>query len=211
MQQLFQGHTKRHDPDSWDFEIYLERPEVHLANTLKTQWPLMHYLMFTEYEDPILEVGAGSGRGSILIKRLQPHREVVALDASVKACSVMQRYSVAAKTPIKVVQADALTIPFPDKYFGVAFSVGLLEHYPDEWIIAALKEQCRVARAVMFNVPTDFYLSMFRTVHGDERGLTKMEWLKLATRVAPIMDITFHGLNTEEYAVTVVLWAGKGK
>lgn len=192
-----------HDPDSWDFSVFLQAPEYHLHECLRSQWPILYWLM--RIGDSALEVGAGSGRGSILLKRLRPDKRVVATDASRVTCDVIREYVRVAGVDVGVECCDALSLPFPDKSFGIAYSVGLLEHYPDDWILAVLREQARVADAVLFQVPLDRYMMNFRSIHGDERALHKMYWLGLVAQVAPIVEMHFYGEMVDEYSLLVIL------
>jgi len=194
----------RHDPDSWDFTEVLGRPEFHLHEALRNLWPVFYYTM--RIGDSILEVGAGSGKGAILAKRLSPHKRVVALDCAEQACQVERLYQRAAGTQLEaVIRADALHLPFQDQSFGIAYSIGMLEHYPDEWIRAAVSEQLRVAEAVLVSVPLDRYLMVFKGNHGDERPMDKVTWLHLLSQVGDIVELAFTGPQTEEYWLQVIL------
>lgn len=198
--------TQQHDPSAWEFRRFLAAPEFHLHETFRNLWPVLYWLM--RLGDSILEVGAGSGRGCILSKRLRPDKRVVAVDCVPETCQVIQEYAALASVDIEVRQADALQLPFRDQEFGVAFSVGMLEHYPDEWIRQAIKEQCRVAEVVVVSVPLAHYIQMFRTSHGDERQLSKTYWLELLLSVAPLAELSFCGDPIEEYWLVAILKGG---
>ena len=195
-----QPSAYQHDPDSWDWST--STYQEHLENGLRTTWGVLYYLM--HIGESILEVGCGSGKGSVLAKMLNPRKRVAALDASAGACQHTLELAKYAGVDVEVYEGDALTLPFRDQEFGIAFSMGVLEHYPDEWIIKALKEQLRVAEAVLVNVPLPHYGQSFRS-HGDERWLAKTYWLALFAEAGPIVDVSLYGDVTEELAIQVIL------
>ena len=190
----------QHDPDSWDWST--SSYQQHLENGLRNMWGVLYHLM--HIGESILEVGCGSGKTSVLAKMLSPRKRVAALDASAGACQHTMELAKYAGVDVEVHQADALTLPFRDQEFGIAFSVGVLEHYPDEWIIKAIKEQMRVAEAVLVNVPLPSYGQSFRS-HGDERWLPKTYWLGLFSEAGPIVDVSLHGDVTEETIIQVII------
>jgi len=172
-----------------------------LAGALRNQWPVLYNLMILE--GPILEVGSGSGKACVLAKRLCPEKQVVALDVARQTTRFIRGLMQYTKTSVDVVNGDVLHLPFRTNSIGIVFSVGMLEHYPDDWIITALREQARIAKRVLVSVPLIHYEN-FR-LHGDERLLTKSAWLRLLEEVAPLADISFIGPITEEYWLQAIL------
>ena len=86
-----------------------------------------------------------------------------------------------------------MNMNFKNKEFDVAFSNGVLEHFKNDEIIKILKEECRIAKFVIFGVPIK-YFDEKDYMYGDERYLTKAEWKNLIKKVnASIIDIkSFH-------------------
>jgi ubiquinone/menaquinone biosynthesis C-methylase UbiE len=74
-----------------------------------------------------LDMGCGSGRWDILVAPLV--RELVAADASREALQVARRNVQAPN--VSFVESTPDTLPFPDAYFDLIFSVGVLHHVPD--------------------------------------------------------------------------------
>lgn len=74
-----------------------------------------------------LDMGCGSGRWAVLAAPLVG--ELVAADASADALSVAQRNIQAGN--VSFVEATPETLPFPDGYFDLIFSLGVLHHVPD--------------------------------------------------------------------------------
>jgi hypothetical protein len=46
-----------------------------------------------------------------------------------------------------------LALPWQKREFDLAYHQGVLEHFPDEQIVQALREQAHVAEWVIFDVP----------------------------------------------------------
>ncbi len=74
-----------------------------------------------------LDFGCGSGRWDVLVAPLVG--ELVAVDASSEALRVAQ-HTVKA-TNVSFVESTPETLPFPDEYFDLVFSIGVLHHVPD--------------------------------------------------------------------------------
>jgi SAM-dependent methyltransferase len=193
-----------HDPSKWAFGHYLQNPEFHLHEYLLSMHPALYWLM--RAGTSILEVGAGTGRGCILAKRLCPHKRVVASDISTHSCEVMREYIRLTGVEVDVVECDARDLPFEDDEFDIVFSSGLLEHYDDDWIVDSLREQRRVAAmAVVASVPTDMYYILFKTWHGDERSLSKADWLNLFQKAGPLANLVQQGAYNEEHSLLVAI------
>ncbi len=100
---------------------------------------------------PILDVGAGTGRASLLFAR--GGARVTALDASEEMLAVARRRADNEAARITFVQGDAHALQFPDRSFDVAVSLRLLMHAPD-WR-RCVAELCRVAdQLVILDYPS---------------------------------------------------------
>jgi SAM-dependent methyltransferase len=74
-----------------------------------------------------LDMGCGSGRWDILVAPLVG--DLVAADASREALQVARRNVQSAN--VSFLESSPDTLPFPDGYFDLIFSVGVLHHVPD--------------------------------------------------------------------------------
>ena len=129
----------------------------------------------------VLEVGVGSGAQSALLSRTGVSVTTVDNDARILevARENLRRFGPRARP----VRADAFRLPFPEATFGVALSQGLMEHFDDERIAALLREQLRVARSVVFSVPSAAYP---RQDVGNERLMTPDKWERIvAEAISP--------------------------
>jgi SAM-dependent methyltransferase len=125
---------------------------------------------------PILDVGCGDGHfSSLTFDRkidvgLDPWTSPIH-EAGRRGCYRL------------LVQADGAQSPFPNGYFGSAFSNSVLEHIPQ--IDAVLAETARVLRPgapFYFCVPNERYLSELSITRWLGKGYT--EWFRRISRVA---------------------------
>lgn len=123
----------------------------------------------------ILEVGVGSGAQSALLSRFAAR--VVSLDNDRRILSAARPNLARFGPAVRLVAADAFSMPFEARSFGVAVSQGLLEHFPDEQIALLLREQLRVCRSIACSVPSDHYP---RQDVGNERLMPPSRWQAIA-------------------------------
>lgn len=201
-----QGCAMIHDTSKWSvhFRKLLRNPEVNIVEHFRTNWLPLYWLM--RIDGPALEVGCGTARACVLLKRLQPWRQVAGLDIDPQVCAVAREYVKAAGVDVQIHEGDAFNLPFHDGEFAVTFSSGLFEHYPDEQIVAGLGEQLRVARATLVSVPTEhYYFVRGQPEYGDEREIKKLVWVDLFTRAGDIAELSFSGDAGQEMTVNVVI------
>jgi SAM-dependent methyltransferase len=112
----------------------------------------------------VLEVGAGSGRDSLLLARAGAHP--VTLDYTREALHIIQRLARREGVAIDVVCADCTRMPFRSGSFDVVFHQGLMEHFRDPSPLLA--ENHRVLRAgghVLVDVPQRYHVyTLFKHV-----------------------------------------------
>ena len=123
----------------------------------------------------LLEVGFGSGCTAILLADAGYRVTAIDLDRAVIA-RFRSRYR-DLSSRLTILQADMAHLPFVGTaQFDVVYHQGVLEHFDDESIVHALREQARVAKIVVFDVPND--RCPYRS-YGDERLLSNEHWLGL--------------------------------
>ncbi len=122
-----------------------------------------------------LEVGVGSGAHSAALSHLVGCIVAVDNDARIREAARpnLDRFG----RSVRLLAADAFTLPFRSEAFGVGYSQGLMEHFTDAEIGALLQEQLRVCRSVVFSVPSDRYP---RQDVGDERLMDPPAWARIA-------------------------------
>jgi len=197
--------TEKKPPEFWKYRRYLESPTAHLANSLRSDPYILSWMMAFEPKR-ILEVGAGSGRASILAARLIPDVKVVALDNDEDNCRVIKEYAEGYKTHIAVIMGDMFRLPFENQSFDICFSVGVLEHFDKVGVLQTLREQLRVAKLILLEVPlAHWFVSERFTSSGDELIMVKAEWIKLLMQVGYILDFSLLGPTQEEIILLAAL------
>jgi len=141
-------------------------------------------------ESHLLEVGTGTGDMCIFMSWLG--YKVTSIDnnegvlQNVKSRSLMRTAST-----LKLLNQDAFNLSFSDKLFDVAFSQGFFEHFSNEDIVQLVKEQARVAKKVIFSVPSFQYP---QKDFGNERLMRLDEWLTILKDFR-ISKSFYYGLN----------------
>jgi len=169
---------------------YLAKPEYNIFNrTIHLQKLIETVIQYTPKKGKILEVGCGSGFTSILLSKLG--YEVTATDINDDLLAKVIKLKIEFNSNIDVLKMDMLYLRFEDKTFDTVFHQGLLEHFDDETIISALKEQKRIAKCIIFDVPNSKYKLGSWNI-GDERLLSITHWKKLI-HTAGLKVIDIHG------------------
>lgn len=160
-----------------NWEGYYSKPvsTEHYISDVSNHRPFLFEIIRSQSrKGRLLEVGSGSGVLSIFLS--QPDYEVISIDNNDGVLSIARDNNTALNGRGTFIKADAHSLPFPDDSFQICFSQGFFEHFPDHAIGMLLAEQLRVAKVVIFSVPTSWYpLREF----GDERLMKREDWLKI--------------------------------
>jgi len=186
------------------YENYWKNLDWHLASMLKNSHYALHWAMALKPKS-ILEVGAGTGRMSILLKRLLPETKVVVLDIDPEVCAGIRKSVEVSGTTIEVLEADLLSLPFPDGSFDLCHSEGVMEHFSAEKMLTGVREQLRVARAVIVTVPLLHWFAQRRSSQGDELMWHKLQWIYRLSKVGCILDFALLGEPLEELLIMVLM------
>ena len=81
------------------------------------------------------------------------------------------------KKPI-FINKSIFELDYPENFYDVSYSNGVLEHFNDEQIIATLKQQLKVSKIVIFGIPTK-YFNQNEAMYGDERYMDYGCWREL--------------------------------
>ena len=99
----------------------------------------------------VLDVGAGSGNLTVLVKRAFKEKNlfIVGADVSPDSTDALKAHE------ILPVQCDALTLPFADNSFDYVFCTLLLHHLNEGDAIRLMEQMKRVARVRIFVIDLD--------------------------------------------------------
>ena len=141
------------------------------GNIMRHEPFIMELARLVRPGDKILEVGSGTGvlawplaQSGVLVTSLDNDKEILVMAED--NCKLLG-------ANIELVFGDGFALPYPDDSFKLAYSHGLLEHFPDEDIHRLIKEQLRVAPVVLIGVPLKGCVG---ATFGNERWLTVEEW-----------------------------------
>ncbi len=157
-------------------EFYAEpvSMERYIRNVSSHSTFLLEIMRTQPKDRRLLEVGCGSGVLSIHLSRLG--YEVVSIDNNDGVLAIARDNDVALNGRVTFIKADAYSLPFRDNFFQVCFSQGFFEHFDDRVVCKLLREQLRVARTVLFSVPTLWYP---QRDFGNERLMEREDWLRI--------------------------------
>ncbi|HET8765640.1 MAG TPA: methyltransferase domain-containing protein, partial [Rhodanobacter sp.] len=118
--------------------------EDHDALQRATEDLLLDRLDYYEQTpEQVLDIGAGTGRGTALLKERYPKAEVIALDLAVPMLREAKKHSGWLK-PLRRVCGEATALPFPDHSMDIVHS-NLCFQWVDQ-LDAVFAEACRVLK-----------------------------------------------------------------
>ena len=100
-----------------------------------------------------LEIGAGTGSYSLVLKKLGMVKEVYLLDYSEEALKIAKKAFKKHNVKGHFILGNALNLPFKDKFFDLTISGGLLEHFNEKEQLKIISEEKRVSKYVLNQVP----------------------------------------------------------
>jgi len=116
---------------------------------------------------------AGTGTGLLAIYLSQEGFNVYGLDYDPDVLNLNRELNARFGGMVKLTRGDMFALPFPDHSLDAIYHQGLLEHFDEGDIVRALSEHTRVAKRVIFTVPTVRWKGGLR---GDERLWTGRTW-----------------------------------
>jgi len=100
----------------------------------------------------ILEVGAGTGAISVLLAA--KGYEVVGIDVDEAVVAGARNFAKHFRTPCRFEVGNGFELDGYTGQFDLAFSAGVIEHFPEEQAVAMLREKAKTAARVLAIVPT---------------------------------------------------------
>lgn len=149
-----------------------------LKNLIKRVLAHLDYLLLTifQHSDKIIEIGIGSGAHSCFISFFTPF--FVSIDNDKTVLEIAKNNTRQLGRKVTLICADARALPIKNDSFGVCILQGFYEHFEDSEIKDMLREQLRIARKIIFSIPSKNYP---RKDIGNERLLSPVEWKNIIT------------------------------
>ena len=185
-------------------KMYLDNIALHLSNKIASSALILKWIMEGE-PTRILEVGAGSGRVCVLLKRLIPDATVIASDIDSGLCDLIRELAKRTNVDIGVECFDARKIPYGDNTFDICFSIGVVEHLGEEDMRQCVSEQLRVARLIIVHVPLIYWKLRGLVIQGDEIWWTKAKWLYELNLLGTVLDFVLYETTGEELEMSVAM------
>jgi ubiquinone/menaquinone biosynthesis C-methylase UbiE len=143
-------------------------------NNSNTNWFLKRVReSFAQYVKPnskILEIGCGTGNILTYISK-EKNCDCYGIDISSDSEEVIKYFEKNRGTKIHFMIGDGFNVPYPDNYFDVVYSEGVIEHFNNQEIIKMVDEHVRVCRPdgiIIISVPNQFniFLTIAKKVMG---------------------------------------------
>lgn len=181
-------------PDHQELDVYWTKEMADLLETWGTgnAWHEIQ-LMLADRSGPILDVASGTGKVMDLL--LARGLDVHGIDIS---DALVARALARGIEKQRLTVGDATRMPYPEGSFTHAYSIGSLEHFTRDGIVACLGECRRVATGSTFHqIPTsrsgrdEGWIRRLQSYHNNSRDW----WLGLARQVYPnaiVGDSSWH-------------------
>jgi SAM-dependent methyltransferase len=154
-----------------------------------------------------LEIGAGTGSYSLVLKKLGIVDEVYLLDWSEESLETAKKLFKKYNIKGNFIQGDVRDLPFKDKEFDLVLSGGLLEHFEEKDILKILNEKKRVSKYVLTQIPisnipywtmrTIITILKFGWPFGFEKPVSASKNLEMQKKQGvKIIDISYHDILT---------------
>lgn len=125
---------------------------------------------------PIIECGCGTGKTSVYLATLGIDTYAVDIEKSMVEQTSKLSHKINKGNFVKASLNDINNLPFKKKFFSVAHSSGVMEHFSNKQIVKIINEQLRIADFCIFSVPSKYF---DKKMLGNERFLRKKEWKKI--------------------------------
>lgn len=167
---------------SW-YEVYLKdiekkgNLEFYVKDKIKNKKVLIDLIKKYSCNKKIIESGSGTGVLSTYMASIDFDVIGIDIDENILKLSKKISKNYSSKNKPVFLKKSIFELDY-DNTFDVSFSNGVLEHFSDEEIITTLKQQMKIAKFVIFGIPTK-YFKQSEAMYGDERYMNFSFWRNL--------------------------------
>lgn len=139
-----------------DFKKLCKRIRMMLNNPklLYSYYPIVRILKRNNLKfNKSIELGAGTGQLSLILKKLGFVKEVYLVDAEKKASEISKKLFKEFKEECNVITLDLLDLDYSKDYFDLCFSGGLIEHFKGKEQEEVINSHSRIAKHIIFQFP----------------------------------------------------------
>ena len=179
---------------SW-YEVYLKDIEKkgtlenYVDDKIKNKKILINLIKKYSKKNKLIESGSGTGVLSTYMASLGYDVTGIDIDEDILKLSKKITKNYNSKNKPNFQKKSIFELDYRKNTFDVSFSNGVLEHFTDEQIIDTLKQQMKIAKVVIFGIPTK-YFNQEEAMYGDERYMSYKFWRNLINNAG--------GMNLEE-------------
>jgi predicted RNA methylase len=152
----------------------------------------------------LIEIGIGTGTMAIFFSRRSFSVVGIDDDPRIVARAIKRNERLGGQARFMCIEASTLSEFFKKGIFDVAFSQGTLEHFDDEGIKKLINAQLKVARYVVFSVPSVHWP---HKEFGDERKITREDCGRILANLG--FSVEHVSYYQEERHIAVVIGGGQ--
>lgn len=186
---------------SW-YEVYLKdiakkgTLENYVDDKIKNKKVLIDLIKKYSKKKKLIESGSGTGVLSTYMASLGYDVTGIDIDEDILKLSKKIAKNYNSKNKPNFQKKSIFELDYKKKNFDVSFSNGVLEHFTNEQIIDTLKQQMKIAKVVIFGIPTK-YFNQEEAMYGDERYMSYKFWRNLINDAGGIIleEKSMHYMN----------------
>ena len=186
---------------SW-YEVYLKDIEKkgtlenYVDDKIKNKKVLIDLIKKYSRNNKLIESGSGTGVLSTYMASLGYDVTGIDIDEDILKLSKKIAKNYNSKNKPNFQKKSIFELDYKKNYFDVSFSNGVLEHFTNEQIIDTLKQQMKIAKIVIFGIPTK-YFNQEEAMYGDERYMSYKFWRNLINDAGGIVleEKSMHYMN----------------
>ena len=186
---------------SW-YEVYLKDIEKkgtlenYVDDKIKNKKILINLIKKYSKKNKLIESGSGTGVLSTYMASLGYDVTGIDIDEDILKLSKKITKNYKSKNKPNFQKKSIFELDYRKNTFDVSFSNGVLEHFTDEQIIDTLKQQMKIAKVVIFGIPTK-YFNQEEAMYGDERYMSYKFWRNLINNAGGMIleEKSMHYMN----------------